>query len=152
MQSGNISKAARQSKSHFQSALLTEHRCNLRSSPCTRIQIRVLATLKLNDVDAECACIFNCWDALFVPQSDYPPASSVACELGTNMETRSEAAFTRSSVGALSAAERDDVSATDHWSMQVLVCRKLADMQLEAALWYCSSDSFVILLSATFLP
>ena len=55
-------------------------------------------------------------------QSDFPPASSVACELGTNFEGRSEAALSRSSGGAVSAgasaAERDDASATDHWSMQ----------------------------------
>lgn len=58
----------------------------------------------------------------FLLQSDFPAESSVACELGTNAEGRSEAAFSRSSAqsgGATSAADRDDASATDMWSTQV---------------------------------
>ena len=59
-------------------------------------------------------------------QSDMPPESSVACELGTNAEGRSEAAFSRSS--AQSGVDSNDAAATDHWSMQVgavvyIVCR-----------------------------
>lgn len=57
-----------------------------------------------------------------LPQSDFPAESSVACELGTNAEGRSEAAFSRSSAqsgGATSGADRDDASAADMWSTQV---------------------------------
>lgn len=50
-------------------------------------------------------------------QSEYPLASSMGCELGTNAAVCSEASSERSSICATSAAERDDVSATDHWSM-----------------------------------
>lgn len=77
-------------------------------------------TLEVVWVAGPPACICN--QRRPVPQSDFPPASSVACELGTNFEGRSEAALSRSSGGAVSAgasaAERDDASATDHWSMQ----------------------------------
>lgn len=55
-------------------------------------------------------------------QSDFPAESSIAADVGTNLEGRSEAAFSRSSAqsGGASAADRDDASATDMWSTQVL--------------------------------
>lgn len=54
-------------------------------------------------------------------QSDFPVESSIAADVGTNLEGRSEAAFSRSSAqsGGASAADRDDASATDMWSTQV---------------------------------
>ena len=46
-----------------------------------------------------------------LPQSDFPVESSIAADVGTNLEGRSEAAFSRSSGG--------DDAATDVWSTQV---------------------------------